>query len=116
MVFPLCGPGAPENGCRSAAAEPISAMRSVPVVEHEESVQRPLQRPCRREVVSSKLDPPVFMEDRPLQAFHEPVGPRMPRLRPRVSDLAGRTGGDEARLELLPVVGQPAAQGQPAAR
>ena len=53
-----------------------------------------------------KLDAPVLMENRPLQAFHEPVGPRMPRLRPRVVHLVGGTGRDKACLELLAVVGQ----------
>ena len=52
----------------------------------------------------SEFDAPVLMENRPLQPFHEVVGPRMARLRPGVRDLLGRTRRDEPRFELLAVV------------
>ena len=85
-------------------------MRALRVVEHEEPVQRPLQSRGRAEVVPTKRNAPVFMQNRALQALHESVGPRMPRLRPRVAHLVVGTGGDEAGFELLAVVGQHARQ------
>ena len=78
--------GAREHGGRGAAAETIAAMRALVIVEAQKAIERSLQVPQAGEVVASKFNPPVFMKNRSLQAFHEPVGPRMPRLRPRVSD------------------------------
>ena len=92
------------------SAQTVAAMRALRVVEHEEPVQRPLQGRGRAEVVPTKRNAPVFMQNRALQALHESVGPRMPRLRPRVAHLVVGTGGDEPGLELLAVVGQHARQ------
>ena len=81
-------------------------MRPLGVIEHEEPVQRPLQGPRRTKVVPAELDTPVLMKHRPLQAFDEPVGPRMSWFRARMPHLAVGTGRDEAGLELLAVVRQ----------
>ena len=88
------------------ATQAVATMRPLRVVEDEKPVQRPVQGPRRPKVVPAELDTPVLMQNRPLQAFDEPVGPRVPRLRPRVPHLVGGTRRDEARLELLAVVRQ----------
>ena len=108
--------GAPEHGGRGAAAKAIAAMWALVIVETQKAIERSLQLPQAGEVVAPEGDPLVLMEQRPLQAFYEPVGPRMPRLGPGVPDLAGRTGGDDARFKLLAVVGQDPAQGPARAR
>ena len=79
-------------------------MRALGVVKDEEPVHRPLERPGGAEVVSAKLETPVLMENRPLQAFDKPIGPRMAWFGARMPHLAVCTRRDEAGLELFPVV------------
>src|SRR5437879_13354734 len=62
---------------RCATAQAIALMRPLLVVELHEGVEAALHGPAAREVLAAKLDPPVLVQDRPLQPFHEAVGPGM---------------------------------------
>lgn len=76
--------GGPAEDCgRRASAETIPAMRPLVVVELQKAVERRLQRSAAREAVPAKRDTPMLVQDRLLQALHDPVGPRVPRFGPR---------------------------------
>ena len=72
-------------------------MRSLDVVEPQIAVERPLQGADTREVLATKGDAPVLMQDRALHAFDKAVGPRVSRFRARDANAAPLTAGDETR-------------------
>src|SRR5262245_44780678 len=105
------GRGAPEQVGRGSTPEPVALMGALLVVELHERLERPLHRRRRGEVLPAKLNAPVFVQDRALQALHEAVGPRMARLRARVPNAQGYAGIVEGRLELRAAIGKYPLQG-----
>jgi len=93
-----------------AAAQPVTLVGAPFVVELHEAIETALHRVAAREVLATKLDPPVLVQDRALQPFDEAVGPRMPRQRPRMSDTEPAAGVGERRFELGAPVGEDALQ------
>ena len=83
-----------------AAAQPVPLVGAPFVVELHEAIETALHRVAAREVLATKLDPPVLVQDRALRPFDEAVGPRMPRQRPRMSDTEPAAGVGERRVEL----------------
>src|SRR5262245_8544984 len=98
--------GAPEEGGWGLAAEPIPLVRSVMIVEGHELPQGAGEGGPAGEVAPAELHPPVLLEDRPLQAFDEAVGPGVAWLRPGVPDPELAADLIEGPFELRPAVGE----------
>src|SRR5689334_10263819 len=85
-------------------------MRALMVIELQESVERALQRSPASEVLPTKRDAPMLVQDRFLQPLDEAVGPRMPWFRASHADPEALTAGGKGALKFLPVVREHAAQ------
>ena len=96
----------PEDRGGWMAPESIALMGPVVIVEAQEAVERTLQRRPAREVPAAEDDPPVLLQDRPLQPFDEAIGPGMSRLRPGVANAQRSARLIEGALELRAAVGQ----------
>ena len=83
--------GAVEDGRWGAAPDAVAMMRALEVVELHEPVKATVERRPAGEVMPAKDDPPVFGENRLLQALDEAVGPGMARLDASVADTQRRT-------------------------
>ena len=76
------------------------------VVELQIALQRAFQVGDLCEVAPAELHAPVLVEDRPLEAFHEAVGERVPGLGSRVPDREPSARIVEGALELAAAVGE----------
>ncbi len=88
-----------------STAQTMALMRPPLVVELHERVEAALHRPAAREVPAAKLDPPVLVQDRPLQTFDEAIGPGMAGQGARVLDAQDSARFGEGALELRAPVG-----------
>ena len=79
-------------------------MGALVVVELEKAIERSLERSTSREVLPTKGNPPMLVQNRFLQALDKPVGPRVARLGPGHADAEALAAGGEGALEFLPVV------------
>src|SRR5919106_5329090 len=96
--------GTPDERRGRPTAEPVALVRSLIVVVAHELCERSLQRRPPGEVAAPERDAPVLLQDRALQALHEAVGPRMPRLGARVAQAELPTGLIEGPFELGPAI------------
>src|SRR5258708_36531321 len=85
-------------------------MRPLMVVELQEPIEGGLQRSPAGEVLPTKRDAPMLVQDRLLQPLDEAVGPRVPRFRAGHADPEALTARRKDALKFLPVVRQHAAQ------
>src|SRR2546422_4829532 len=97
---------APEEFRRRAASQAIALVRALFVVEAHERVQGLLHRRAAREVTTPELDAPVLLQDGPVQALDEAVGPGMTRLGARVPNAQVLAGDVEGGLELRAPIGE----------
>jgi hypothetical protein len=77
--------GAPERGGWSLAAETVSAMRTLMVVEAQKPVEAALQGRPAGEVAPAEGHAPVLLQDRALQPLDKTIGPGMAGFRARVA-------------------------------
>jgi hypothetical protein len=86
--------------------QPVTLVRPPFVVELYEAIETALHRVAAGEVPATKLDSPVFVQDRALEPFDEAVGPRVARPCPRVRNTEVAAGIGERRFELRAAVGE----------
>src|SRR5262245_12196941 len=89
-----------EDRGRRLAADAVTMVRPVEVVELHEVTEAAIERGAAGEVVTPEHDAPVLGEDRLLQALDEAVGPSVTRPNPGVADSEGHAGGIELGFKL----------------
>src|SRR5258705_9667042 len=95
-----CLSGAPEERGWGAAPETIALVRPLVIVGLHERLETALQGRAIGEVTAAKGHAPMLLPDRALAGFHEPVGPCVPPLGPRVGEAGGAASLLERPLEL----------------
>src|SRR5262249_8185480 len=103
-----------EDRGRRLAADAVTMVRPVEVVELHEVTEAAIERGAAGEVVTPEHDAPVLGEDRLLQALDEAVGPSVTRPNPGVADSEGHAGGIELGFKLTAAIGPPAPPRPPA--
>src|SRR5215831_6312368 len=95
-----------EDRGRRLAADAVTMVRPVEVVELHEVTEAAIERGAAGEVVTPEHDAPVLGEDGLLQALDEAVGPSVTRPNPGVADSEGHAGGIELGFKLTAAIGQ----------
>src|SRR5512134_2740022 len=96
----LRGRHTPDQRARSAPTHAIALVRALGVVVAHEAVEGPLQSRPTGEVAAPEGHAPELLENRALQPFHKPVGPRMARFRAGVPQAQLATGDIKGPPEL----------------
>src|SRR5215470_18808065 len=105
-----------EDRGRRAAADAVTVMGKLEVVELHEAAQAAIERGTTGEVVTAEHDAPVLGEDRLLQTLDKAVGPGVPRPNPGVADTERPAGGIEVGCELTATIRQHSLQAPAGAR
>jgi hypothetical protein len=93
---------------RGTAIESVSLMRSLVVVEGHEALEGAIHGCSGGEVPTAEGDPPVLVEDGPLESLDEAVGPAVARLCAGMANAELAANGVEETFELATTVGKDA--------
>src|SRR5215813_9206431 len=95
-----------EDRGRRLAADAVTMVRPVEVVELHEVTEAAIERGATGEVVTPEHDAPVLGEDRLLQTLDEAIRPGVTGPNPSVANPKRLAGGIELGLELTAAIGQ----------
>jgi len=84
LLVTLCADGVPEDLGGGSPLDAVALVGALEVAEVQECIQRSLEQESSTEAAPPKGNPPTLVEDRPLEAFDEYVGPCVTGLRPGV--------------------------------
>ena len=103
--------GSPYDRGRCPASGSISTVRSLIVVEPQGAFERSFDLPNACEVLPSKLDPPVFVKQRAVDALDEAIRERMAGLGPGLPNTECLAGASEVSSELAAAIRENALEG-----
>src|SRR6267142_33399 len=106
---------APDESGRGSTADAIALVRALSVVVPHEAVEGPLQGRASGEVAATERHPPVFLENRALQALDEAISPGVARFDARVAEAELPAGRIKRPLELGAAIREDAAYRPPCA-